>query len=109
MLIAARLREARALAGLSQGHVAKIMEIHRPAVSEIEAGNRKVSAEEISLFARIYDVEAAWLLGEAFQELGVDNPRLDLAARELSKLNPSDLERMLRLLSAIKSEGSTQE
>ena len=42
-LIAERLREARRLAGVSQGQVAKMLGLHRPAVSEFEAGNRKVS------------------------------------------------------------------
>ena len=43
-LIAERLKAARQLAGLSQGHVAKILGMHRPSISEIEAGNRRVSA-----------------------------------------------------------------
>ncbi|WP_247554811.1 helix-turn-helix transcriptional regulator [Bradyrhizobium sp. 138] len=42
--IAQRLKEARKLAGLSQGHVAKTLGLHRPSVSEIESGNRRVSA-----------------------------------------------------------------
>jgi len=45
--IAERLKEARRLAGLSQGHVARILGLHRPSVSEMEAGNRRVSAEEL--------------------------------------------------------------
>ena len=47
-LIAARVKEARKLAGLSQGHVAKILGLHRPSISEIEAGNRRVSADELA-------------------------------------------------------------
>lgn len=34
--LAGRLREARKLAGLSQGHVAGILGLHRPSISEIE-------------------------------------------------------------------------
>src|ERR1700712_4493082 len=88
--IADRLKEARKLSGLSQGHVAKIIGLHRPSITEIEAGNRRVSADELVRLAEIYDVSVAWLLGEA--------PRLQLAARELSKLKPDDLERLLKLL-----------
>ena len=40
--MAERIREARTLAGLSQGQVAKMMGMHRPSISEIEAGNRRV-------------------------------------------------------------------
>ena len=46
--IAERLKEARKLAGLSQGHVAKMLGLHRPSVTEIEAGNRRVSADELA-------------------------------------------------------------
>ena len=53
---ATRLREARKVAGLSQGQVAKLLAMHRPTISEIEAGNRRVSAEELTKFAETYDV-----------------------------------------------------
>jgi transcriptional regulator with XRE-family HTH domain len=103
-LIAERLKEARKLAGLSQGHVANILGLHRPSVSEMEAGNRRVSADELARLAEIYDVSVAWLLGEAPESIDVQDPRLELAARELSKLKPDDLERLLKLLAAMRSE-----
>jgi transcriptional regulator with XRE-family HTH domain len=104
--IASRLREARKMAGLSQGHVAKILEMHRPTISEIEAGNRRVSAEELSRFAEIYDVTVSWLLAKSAEKLEVDDPRLQLAARELSKLKPDDLDRLMRLLASMRSSDS---
>ena len=90
--IAERLREARKAAGLSQGQVAKLLQMHRPTISEIEAGNRRVSAEELVKFAETYDVTVSWLLGETAEQLEMDDPRLQLAARELSKLKPDDLD-----------------
>jgi len=105
--IAERLREARKLAGLSQGQVAKILGLHRPSVSEMEAANRRVSADEIARLAEIYDVSVAWLLGEAPQTLDVQDPRLELAARELAKLKPDDLESLLRLLAAMRDESNS--
>ena len=107
--IAERLREARKLAGLSQGHVAKMLGLHRPSVSEMEAGNRRVSADEAARLAEIYDVNVAWLLGEAPETLEAHNPRLELAARELSKLKPDDLEHLLRLLAAMRSDSTATE
>ena len=101
--IAERLKEARKLAGLSQGHVAKMIGLHRPSVTEMEAGNRRVSADELAQLAEIYDVSVAWLLGEAPETLDAQDPRLELAARELSKLKPDDLEHLLRLLAAMRS------
>ncbi len=103
-LIAERLREARKLAGLSQGHVAKMLGLHRPSVSEIEAGNRRVSADELARLAGIYDVNVAWLLGETPDTLDAQDPRLELAARELTKLKPDDLDRLLKLLAAMRSD-----
>ena len=103
-LIAERLKEARKLAGLSQGHVAKILGLHRPSVSEIEAGNRRVSAHELARLADTYDVGVAWLLGKAPAILDPQDPRLELAARELAKLKPEDLDRLLRLLAAMRND-----
>jgi len=105
-LIAERLKEARKLAGVSQGHVAKILGLHRPSISEIEAGNRRVSADELARLADIYDVSVAWLLGEAPDTLDAQDPRLELAARELTKLKPDDLDRLLKLLAAMRSDST---
>ncbi len=102
-LVALRLREARKMAGLSQGQVAKLLGLHRPTVSEIEGGNRRVSAEELSKFAETYDVTVSWLLAETVDQLQTDDPRLQLAARELGKLKPDDLDRLLRLLASMRS------
>ena len=102
--IAERLREARKLAGLSQSHAAKILGLHRPSISEIEAGNRRVSADELARLAEIYDVSVAWLVGKVPEKIDVDDPRLELAARELTKLKPDDLDRLLKLLAAMRSE-----
>lgn len=101
--IAERLKQARKAAGLSQGQVAKLLKMHRPTISEVEAGNRRVSAEELTKFSEMYDVTVSWLLGETADHLEIDDPRLQLAARELSKLNPDDLERLLRLLASMRN------
>lgn len=105
-LIAERLREARKLAGLSQGHVAKMLGLHRPSVSEMEAGNRRVLADELARLAEIYDVSVAWLLGEAPETIDVQDPRLELAAREITKLKPDDLDRLMKLLAAMRNSST---
>jgi transcriptional regulator with XRE-family HTH domain len=104
-VIAERLREARKMAGLSQGQVAKMLDMHRPTVSEIEAGNRRVSADELASFAETYDVTVSWLMAETPEQLETNDPRLQLAARELSKLKPDDLDRLLRLLASMRNKG----
>jgi transcriptional regulator with XRE-family HTH domain len=104
--IAERLKQARKLAGLSQGHVAKMLGMHRPSVTEMEAGNRRVSADELARLAEIYDVSPSWLLGEVPETIDAQDPRLELAARELSKLKPDDLERLLKLLAVMRSDST---
>jgi transcriptional regulator with XRE-family HTH domain len=103
--IAERLRAAREHAGLSQGQVAKLLQLHRPSISELEAGRRSVSAEELRDLARIYDVSITWLLCDAEHEEARD-PRVELAAREIQKLRPEDLDRLLTLLSTLRRPGS---
>lgn len=90
--IAARLKDARVLAGLSQEQAANQLGLQRPAISEIEAAKRKVSAEEIIQFADLYRVDRSWLLLED------DSAELKFAARELNKLKPEDRQKLLDVL-----------
>jgi transcriptional regulator with XRE-family HTH domain len=101
--IAARLRRAREQAGLSQSQVAKLLHLHRPSISEAEAGRRKVSAEELAEFARIYGVSVSWLVDEEPEMTVVDRERIQLAARELSRLKSEDLDKLLELLQTMRS------
>jgi transcriptional regulator with XRE-family HTH domain len=93
--IAARLKEARVASGLSQDEAAKQLGLKRPAVSEIESGRRKVTAEEIIHFAEMYRVNKSWLLLEEEEE---DSRELKIAARELSKLSIEDRKKLLSIL-----------
>src|SRR5580765_4598636 len=109
--IATRLKTARKQAGLSQGQVARLLNLHRPSISEAEAGRRRVSAEELSELARIYGVSASWLAGEEGSGTTESEIRTELAARELAKLSPEDLDRVLQLLSTLRTtpEGKSDE
>ena len=95
--IAARLRTAREAAGLSQGQVAKLLKLHRPTISEIEAGRRRVAGEELAQFATLYGVSVQWLT-TASGESDAAEDRILLAARELSKMKDQDLDRLMSLL-----------
>ena len=101
-IIVTRIKEARKMAGLSQSQVAELLGLQRPAISEMEAGNRKISAEEIAKLADIYDVSPSWLLGEGEEKVDIHDTKLQLAARELRKLKGEDLDRLLTLLASIK-------
>jgi transcriptional regulator with XRE-family HTH domain len=93
------------MAGLTQGQVARMLGLHRPSVSEAEAGRRRVAAEELADYATAYGVSPSWLSGFGPEQLEATNPRVELAARELGKLKPEDLDRVLHLLAALRSEG----
>jgi hypothetical protein len=64
-----------------------------------------VPAEELVRFAEIYGVTSSWLTGEGPDSLSPDDPRVELAARELGKLRSEDLDRVLQLLAALRASG----
>jgi transcriptional regulator with XRE-family HTH domain len=106
MAIAARLKAARERAGLTQGQVANVLKLHRPSVSEMEAGRRGVSAEELAVLADTYRVAVDWLLnGDAADPARL---RVELAARELSKMKSEDIDRLMELLATLKRKGGRQ-
>jgi transcriptional regulator with XRE-family HTH domain len=92
--IAERLKAAREQAGLSQGQAARLLGLHRPAISEIEAGRRRVSAEELARLAGVYDVSISWLTSGDSE---VPDPSVELAAR--------DLDIVLQLLRSLRKAG----
>jgi transcriptional regulator with XRE-family HTH domain len=103
--IASRLRLAREAAGLSQGQVAKMMNVHRPTISEIEAGRRRVSADELTRFAEIYGVSVNWLTVEQKVESEPVEDRIMLAARLLGKMKDEDLDRLMNVLRMLRKSG----
>lgn len=98
-IISNRLRAAREQAGLSQGQVAVLIKKQRPTISEIEAGRRNVTAEELAQLADIYGVSINWLLNKPDAQ---DDLSIHLAARELAKLKKEDLDKVLNLLSTLR-------
>ena len=106
--VAGRLRMAREQAGLSQAQAAQVLGLHRPTVSEIEAGRRRVSVDELVQFASAYRVSLNWLAEGSSEIVGEDADRISLAARELAKLKTEDMEAVLNLLKTLRpqKEGS---
>ena len=102
--IAFRLTLARKQAGLTQDQVSKLLNLHRPTISEIEAGRRKVSSEELIRFCEVYGVSVSWLLNKINKDFNKYNEKIEFAARELSKLKKEDLDKVIHLLSTLKEE-----
>lgn len=61
--LSSRIREMRKELGLSQREVAEHMDLKRSTISQIENGDRKVSAEELVGFAKLFNVSPNNLLG----------------------------------------------
>lgn len=108
--LAGRLRQAREQVGLTQADAAAAMELHRPAISEIEAGRRAVSSEELFRFARLYATTVTSLLAEPmpaatdiarvlFRKDGIEMPRVRLATQRFMERCRAvrELERLLNL------------
>jgi transcriptional regulator with XRE-family HTH domain len=96
--IAERLRLAREISGLSQGQVAEMLGLSRPAITEAEAGRRRVSAEELAQLSEIYAVSISWLVGIDSENEDVAQDKVELAAREIAKLKPEDADKLWKLL-----------
>ena len=101
--IASRLRVARERAGLSQGQVARMLSMHRPSISEIEAGRRRVSAEELAKFADIYGVGIEWLTSAQDSETIPTDATVLMAARELGKLKDTDLDQLAKAILMVRN------
>lgn len=102
--LARRLKEAREYLGLSQEYVSQQTRIPRPAISEIEAGRRRVESLELKRLAALYGRPLAYFLrderGAGIQGAGSDTSagdRIDAKLRSLTKsLTPEDREEILR-------------
>ena len=65
-ILARRLKEARIAVGVSQAQAAEVLGIMRPAISQIETGDRKVGSLELDKLASLYGRLSGDLLEEEF-------------------------------------------
>lgn len=102
-LISSRMTIARERSGLSQSQVAKELNLPRPSISEIEAGRRKISADELVKFADLYSVDMDWLAGRGEDRIDEVRDKLYLAARNANGLRDEDLNKIIDLLTSLRS------
>lgn len=100
MQLAQRLREARDYVGLSQEDVANVLGVSRPAVTNIEAGTRKVEAVELEKLSSLYGRTVQFLLSGETQN---DESRIAFLARATNGLTERDLEELGRFAAFLKS------
>lgn len=98
----ARLREAREYLGFSQEEVATALGLSRPAITHIEAGNRRVEAIELEKLSKLYGRPVAYFLsGE--EENAFADAKVAFAARALQGLSSRDLEEVMRFASYLRN------
>ena len=89
-----RLKEARKKLKLSQEFVARQMNLSRPTISAIEAGQRKVTAEELAKFSELYGMSVAELMYGKPSE----NAQVEMFARAFSELSDIDRKEIMSLI-----------
>ncbi len=95
-----RLREARKYLGLKQEEVATYLKIPRTALTDIENGQRRVEAIELTRLAKLYRQSVAFFTGEdeASANLPVDVAHLARRAADLSEQDRDELSRFAEYL-----------
>jgi transcriptional regulator with XRE-family HTH domain len=104
-LLGSRLKEAREYLELSQDEVAKALDLPRPAISLIEAGQRRVEAIELKKLAEIYQRPIGFFTGEAAAGTPVPETVQHLA-RAAAKLTEKDREELLRFAEFLRLRGN---
>ena len=105
--LGARLRNSREFLGLSQEEVAEHMGLSRPAISNVEAGKRKVSTEELRRFAELYRRPYEYFLGETPEQ--ADDETSGALFRAAKELSEGDREQVLRFAELLRNAGSAPE
>ncbi|MBH3341593.1 helix-turn-helix transcriptional regulator [Pseudomonas mendocina] len=102
--LAERLRDAREYVGLSQDEVAQALGLSRPAVTNIESGNRKVEAVELSKLAKLYRKSIEYLM-TGRDPLPSGPTQLAFLARAVHGLSQQDIDEVARFAEFLKHKG----
>ena len=100
-----RLREARKYLGLKQEEVAAYLKIPRTGLTDIENGQRRVEAIELTRLARLYRQSVGYFTGEdqASADLPADVAHL---ARRVADLPEDDRAELSRFADYLRSRSS---
>jgi len=94
MLMYERLKQIRKSLKLSQEFVAKQLNMQRTTIIAIEAGSRKVTTDELTLFSDLYGVTPDRLLYEDVSE----EKEIRAFARTFSELSEIDKKEIMNLI-----------
>lgn len=102
-----RLREARKYLGLKQDEVAAYLKIGRTALTDIESGQRRVEAIELTRLARLYRQSIGYFTGEDEASAGLPADVAHLA-RRVADLSVNDREELARFADYLRSRASSR-
>lgn len=100
--IAERLRQGREYVGLSQEEVALVLGVSRPAVTNMELGQRKVEATEIVTLSKLYRRTVEYLL-TGKDPITEAPEQLAFLARAIKGLSEKDLDEVGRFAEFLKN------
>ena len=87
-----RIKEYRTKLHLSPEYVANYMEMNRATITQIELGNRKITAEELAQFSRLFGLSADTLLNGENNEMPTT-----MFALSFNKLDEKDQNEIISL------------
>ena len=96
-----RLKEEREYRGFSQEEVARHLGVPRSAISLIESGSRRVSADELGRLAKLYQTTMESLAGHGQETSQPESVRL--LARAATDLSDTDRDEVLRFAQFLRS------
>jgi transcriptional regulator with XRE-family HTH domain len=98
-----RLRRSREYLGLSQGEVGEALGVSRPAITQMEAGRRKVSTLELRKLARLYGQSYEYFLGEVPEV--IEDETSQALFRTARDLTDEDRQQVLRFAQFLRNAG----
>jgi transcriptional regulator with XRE-family HTH domain len=101
-LIGERLKEARKYLGLTQEDVAAYLKIPRTALVDIESGQRRVDALELSRLAQLYKQPTTYFTGEDVAVSALP-PSVAHIARKAAELSDGDQEELSKFVEYLQS------
>lgn len=107
--IGARLAQLRKEKGITQGELAKLLNLSQPMVSDYERGELRLHGELILQLTRILDVSADELLGREKspgRNGSIKNRRLLRQVQALDKLSKRDQQALLRTIELFLSKAN---
>jgi transcriptional regulator with XRE-family HTH domain len=97
-----RLREARKYLGLKQEDVAGYLKIPRTALVDIESGQRRVEAIELTRLAKLYKQPVSYFTGEDAAAAALP-PSVAHLARQAAELSDQDREELSRFVEYLRA------